>query len=112
MYQTSLSTASAPSSNFQSIFDATLLRYKKKTKNDLLAHQLTADLETCNSPSAILAVLEERYQVQQFIQSRSGDGGSKRWLNVTAKVLCAFSSAVGEGAKLVTSQHVTTIFQF
>jgi hypothetical protein len=68
MYQTSLSTASAPSSNFQSIFDAALTRYKKKTKNDLLAHRLTADLETCNSHSAVLAVLEEKYQVQQFIR--------------------------------------------
>src|SRR6267142_3411649 len=112
MSQTSLSTASPPSSNFLSIFDAALSRYKKKTKNDLLAHRLTTDLETCNSPSAILAVLEEQYQVQQFIQSRSGDGGSTKWLNVTAKVLCAFSTAIGEGAKSVTSQHVTTIFQF
>jgi hypothetical protein len=30
---------------------------------------------------------------------------------VTAKVLCTFSTAIGEGAKSVTSQHVTS-FQF
>ena len=101
-------TASASSSNFRSIFDAALSRYEKKTKNDLLTHRLTAQLGTCNSPSAILAVLEEQYQVQQFIQSRSGDGG---WLNVTAKVLCAFSTAIGEGASSVTSQHATS-FRF
>ena len=69
MSQTPISAASSSSSNFRSIFDTALTQYKKKTKNDLIAHRLTAQLENCNSPSAILAVLDEQYHVQQFIHS-------------------------------------------
>jgi hypothetical protein len=101
MSQTPFSTPSGPSSNFLSIFDAALSQYKKKTKNDLIAHRFTAQLENCGSPSAILAVFDEQYHVQQFIQSQSGDGGSKQWLSATATVLCAFSDAIGEGVGLV-----------
>ena len=106
MSQTPFSAASSSSSNFRSTFDTALTQYKKKTKNDLIAHRLTAQLENCNSPSAILAVLDEQYHVQQFIQSQSGDGGSKQWLNATANVLYAFSAAIGEGVGLVTFQDV------
>ena len=106
MSQTPISAASSSSSNFRSIFDTALTQYKKKTKNDLIAHRLTAQLENCNSPSAILAVLDEQYRVQQFIQSQSGDGGSKQWLTATANVLYAFSAAIGEGVGLVTFQDV------
>jgi len=45
------------STNFQLIFNYALDVYKKRTKNDLLAHILAAELQKCNSPSAILAVL-------------------------------------------------------
>jgi hypothetical protein len=112
MSQTLFSTASASSSNFRSIFDAALSRYKRKTKNDLIAHRLAALLENCSSPSAILAVLDEQYHVQQFIQSQSTDGGSKQWLNATANVLYAFSAAICEGVGLVKFQQVVIIYGF
>lgn len=105
MSQTPFSAASSSTSNFQSIFDAALNQYKKKTKTDLLSHRLTTQLESCSSPSAILAVLDEQYHVQDFIRSQSSDGASKQWLNVTASVLFAFSGAVGEGVGLVTTFH-------
>ncbi|KAH9008801.1 hypothetical protein EDB84DRAFT_1584341 [Lactarius hengduanensis] len=94
------STASS-SSNFQAIFCASLETYKKKTKKDLLAHPLMGQLQTCNSPTDILAVL--RTQVRQFEQSTFGDEKFKKWLNPTVNVLCAFSAALGEGAGLVFS---------
>src|SRR6266702_1000193 len=53
-------SASTSSSSFQSIFDAALKAYEKKTKKDLLAHLLAAvaaQLQACNSPGDILAVL-------------------------------------------------------
>ena len=105
-------SASSSTSNFQSIFDAALQQYKKKTKKDLLAHRLTAQLEACSSPGAILAVLEEQYHVQDFIRSQSGDGGSNQWLNATANVLFAFSGAIGEGVGLVIFQVIKLSFAF
>ncbi|KAI9449924.1 hypothetical protein BJY52DRAFT_212033 [Lactarius psammicola] len=95
-----LSTTLSPS-NFQAIFDASLRAYQKKTKKDLLAHPLMAELQTCNSPIDILAVL--RTQVQQFEQSTRGDDKITRWLNPTVNVLYAFSTVLGEGVGLVFS---------
>ncbi|KAI0255523.1 hypothetical protein BJV78DRAFT_680818 [Lactifluus subvellereus] len=91
------------SSNFRSIFDAALKDYQKKTKNDLLAHQLTAELKSCESATAILAVLNKKYHVQHFIRSQTDRDSSKQWLNATLTVLCAFSAALGEGVGLVFS---------
>ena len=86
------------SSNFRSIFDAALKDYQKKTKNDLLAHQLTTQLKSCESPTDILAVLDN---VQEFIRFQTDGDGSKQWLSATLTVLCAFSDALGEGVGLV-----------
>ncbi|KAH9041225.1 hypothetical protein EDB85DRAFT_2271968, partial [Lactarius pseudohatsudake] len=94
------STASS-SSNFQTIFSASMKEYEKKTKKDLLLHPLMAQLQTCDSPTDILAVL--RTQVQQFEQSTSGDDKLTKWLIPTVNVLYAFSGALGEGVGLVFS---------
>jgi hypothetical protein len=87
------------SSNLKAIFVASLKEYEKKTKKDLITHPLMAQLQTCNSPTDILAVL--RTQVQQFENSTSGDDKLTRWLNPTVNVLFAFSSAIGTGVGLV-----------
>ncbi|KAH9032802.1 hypothetical protein EDB85DRAFT_2289651 [Lactarius pseudohatsudake] len=94
------STASS-SSNLQAIFNASIKEYEKKTKKDLLLHPLMGQLQTCNSPADILAVL--RTQVQQFEQSTSGDDNLTKWLIPTVNVLYAFSGALGEGVGLVFS---------
>ncbi|KAI9441977.1 hypothetical protein BJY52DRAFT_1216965 [Lactarius psammicola] len=93
-------TASSPS-NFRATFYAALKTYKDKTKKDLLAHPLMAQLQTCNSPTDILAIL--RTQVQQFEQSTHDDDKLTRWLNPTINVLYAFSAVLGEGVGLVFS---------
>ena len=92
-------TPPASSSNLQAIFVASLKEYEKKTKKDLITHPLMAQLQTCNSPADILAVL--RTQVQQFETSTLGDDKLTRWLNPTVNVLFAFSSAIGTGVGLV-----------
>ncbi|KAH9955768.1 hypothetical protein BGW80DRAFT_1466823 [Lactifluus volemus] len=84
-------TASGPSSNFQSIFDAALNNYKRKTKTDLLAHQLTAQFQDCDSPTAILDLLNRQYNIQRFTRSQNDSGSSKQWLNTTVTVLNASS---------------------
>jgi hypothetical protein len=87
------------SSNFQLIFDNALKAYQKRTKNDLLSHPLATQLEACDSPIAILALL--RQQVQELNQSRSSDEQLSKWLEPTVNVLYAFSAVLGEGVGLV-----------
>ncbi|KAH8980689.1 hypothetical protein EDB92DRAFT_1820498 [Lactarius akahatsu] len=94
-------TTTAASSRFQLIFNAALYSYQKQTKNDLIAHPLASQLQSCHSTSAILAVLQG--QVQEFDQAHSGDERLTKWLIPTVNVLYAFSAAVSEGVGLVFS---------
>ena len=94
-----LYAASTSSLNFQLIFNNALKAYEKRTKNDLLAHPLAAQFQACDSPSAVVFVLQQ--QVQELNQSRSGDGRLTNWLGPTVNVLYAFSSTLGEGVGLV-----------
>ena len=92
-------SSSTSSSRFQSIFNAALKAYKKKTKNDLLKYPLAARLQACKSPGDILAVLQDK--VDEFDESRSADERLSRWLNPTINVLYAFSSTIGQGVGLL-----------
>ncbi|KAH8980416.1 hypothetical protein EDB92DRAFT_1820571 [Lactarius akahatsu] len=56
-------------------------------------------LQACDSPAAILTILQE--QVDQFKQSRSADERLHKWLDPTINVLYAFSQTLGEGVGLV-----------
>ncbi|KAF8267696.1 hypothetical protein EI94DRAFT_1279881 [Lactarius quietus] len=94
-------SSSASISNFQAIFNAALKAYETKTKKDLLVHPLAAQLQACNSPSDILAVLQDK--VKEFDQSRSADERLSQWLNPTINVLYSFSATIGAGIGLVFS---------
>lgn len=59
------------STNFEALFDAALTAYKRKTKKDLHAHPLAAQLQSCNSPPAILAVLQSIHDEIQKSFERS-----------------------------------------
>ena len=87
------------SSSFQLIINNALDAYKKRTKRDLLAHPLVSQLQTCNSPAAILTVLQQ--QVQGLDQSRSSDDRWTKWLDPTVNVLFNLSATLGEGVGLV-----------
>lgn len=80
-------------------FESALRAYEKTTKKDLTAHPLIAQLQRCDSPAAILTLLQD--QVNQLTQSRSGDEKLQRWLNPTINVLYAFSATLSEGVGLV-----------
>ncbi|KAI0301708.1 hypothetical protein B0F90DRAFT_1917286, partial [Multifurca ochricompacta] len=95
------SPTSTSASRFQSIFDDALKAYRRQTKNDLATHPLAAQLRTCDSPSAILAVLQS--QVQEFAGSRGNNDRWEKWLGPTVNVLYAFSATLGEGVGLVFS---------
>jgi hypothetical protein len=96
-------TASS-SSNFQPIFNNALKVYERRTKKDLLAHPLAAQLQACDTPSSILAVLQQ--QVQEFDRSQSGDDRLTNWLDPTVNVLYSLSASatLGEGVGLVCSR--------
>jgi hypothetical protein len=93
------------SSNFQSIFNASLQAYDNKTKNKLLDHPLATQLQSCDSPNAVLSVLQDL--VQQFDRRRTNDESLKNWLNPTVNVLYTFSATLGEGAGLVSSNSLS-----
>jgi hypothetical protein len=96
--------SSSPESRFQAIFQAALKSYQKQTKKDLLTHPLASQLRSCESTTAILAILQE--QVQEFDKSHSGDERLTKWLGPTVNVLNAFSAAVSGGVSLVSLDHV------
>lgn len=90
---------STSSPNFQLIFNNALKAYEKRTRNDLLAHPLAAQLQDCNSPNAILAVIHQQFQ--GLHQSQGANERLTKWLDPTVKVLYSLSGTLGEGVSLV-----------
>jgi hypothetical protein len=91
--------ATTSSSNFQLIIINALEEYEKRTKNDLLTHPLATQLQDCDSPTGILAVLQQ--QVQEHNQSRTRHETLTGWLDLTVNVMYAFSETLGEGVGFV-----------
>jgi hypothetical protein len=87
------------SSNFQLIFNNALEAYRKRTKNNLLAHPLVIVLQDCTSSSAVLALIH--HQVQGLRRDESDDDRLSKWIDPTVRVLHAFSETLGEGVSLV-----------
>lgn len=88
------------SSNVQVVLNAALDSYEKKTKIKLLTHPLTAQLQSCDSPAAILSALQNL--VQEFDRHRRSDARLTDWLIPTVNVLYAFSSSLGQSVDLVS----------
>ena len=88
-------STSISQSNFVSLFNAALETYKHTTKKDLASHPLLPSLQSCDSPEAILTVLQE--QIPSFTQSQGGDNGLTKWITPTVHVLYAFSATIGQG---------------
>ena len=88
---------STSSTNFETIFTAALEAYKKQTKKDIASHPLAAQLQSCDSPSTIIAILRT-----QVAQSQSADEKWTKWLDPTVNVLYAFSATLANGAAVVS----------
>jgi hypothetical protein len=91
--------SSSSSSNYLSVFNAALEAYERATKNKLLTHPLATQLQSCDSPAAILSVLRDL--VQKFEQCRGRNEKLRSSLDPTVNVLFAFSATFGEGVSLV-----------
>lgn len=88
-----------PSSTpFETIFLEAVKKYEKKTKKDLASHPLAAQLQSCNTPEAIIALLQA--QVQVLDRTQGTDEKLTRWLDPTVNVLCAFSETIGNAVGL------------
>ena len=103
----SMSSAS-PNSNvsfsqFQSLFDAALKEYSRKTGKDIATEPLTTRLLRCDSSDAVLGILQE--QAHAFNQFRNGDWKVQlmRRLKPTVDILLGLSTSgfFGEGIGLV-----------
>jgi hypothetical protein len=88
-----------PILTFASIFNAALGKYKRKTEQDLAKHPLLPRLQSCESPEAILDVLQE--QIPASSQSQNSDNGLTKWVKPTVNVMYSFSAALGGVAGLV-----------
>jgi len=86
-------------SNLDSIFNSALQAYKKKTGKDIASHPLATELQSCDSPNAILAVL--RRQVPSLDRSKNNDKRMAKCLVPIVNVVYAFSATLGEGVGLV-----------
>ena len=100
MSQSRPNASSSSSSNFQSVLNAALDVYEKKTKNKLRTHPLAARLQSCDSPTTILSVLQDL--IEHFDRHRRSDERLTKWLNPTVNVLYAFLSTIGQGVGLVS----------
>ena len=97
-----MSNVASPStsrSNLDSIFNTALKTYKKKTGKDITSHPLATELQSCDSPDAILAVL--RKQLPTPDQSQNNDETFTKYLIPTVNVLYTLSDTLGEGVSLV-----------
>ena len=99
------SSSSSSPPNFQLIINNALETYKKRTGKGLLAHPLAVQLQSCESPTAILAVLQQ--QAQGIDPSRSTDDRWTKWLDPTVNVLCTFSNTLGAGISPVCFRTYT-----
>ena len=103
-------STSTSHSNFASIFNAALEKYKRKTKQDLAKHPLLPRLQSCDSSEAILSVLRE--QTPEFDQSQNSDDVLTTWVTPTVNVLYSFSATLGGVVGLVNiSQFPYNIFE-
>ncbi|KAH9178015.1 hypothetical protein EDB89DRAFT_1298231 [Lactarius sanguifluus] len=99
MSQVQVPSISTSSTDFQTIFTTALEAYKQQTRTDISSHPLAAQLQSCDSPTAILAVL--RAQVQAFDQSQSVGKEWTKWLDPIVNVLYASSATLGTGVGLI-----------
>lgn len=92
MSQVPPTSTTIPSTNFETAFTAALKAYNKQTKKDIASHPLAVQLQSYDSPNAILTVL--RAQVQTLDLSQSVDEKWTKWLDPTVNVLSAFSASL------------------
>jgi hypothetical protein len=93
------SQPSTSSDNFTAIFDVASIEYQRVTGKHLDTHPFAVQLDACDSPKAVSALL--RTQTQAFSRFRKGDEKLMAYLDPTINILLTFSATLGEGIGLV-----------
>jgi len=86
--------------NFTAIFKTASREYERVTGKPLDTHPFSKQLDSCDSPEAVLNVL--RTQAQAFSKFCQGDEKLMAWLDPTVNILFTFSATIGEGIGLVS----------
>ena len=94
-------STSTSSTTFEALFTAALKEYKKQTKRDIASHPLAIQLQSCDSSSAIIAVLRTKAQTVKGTDERW-----TKWLDPIVNVLFAFSATLGSGIGVVNTSYV------
>ena len=104
-----MSNPNLQSHNLQLIRDA-LDDYAKQMKIDLKGNPFAEELKDCNSPDAILQLLEKNRD--DFKEYREKDRKFIDCLNPVVKFVHAFSDVLGEAASLVSAERLlrSTLF--
>jgi hypothetical protein len=97
-------STSTTSPNFETVFADALEKYKKRTKKDIAAHSLAAEIQSCKSPKAVLTILQT--QIQTFDPSPSANERWTSMLDPTITVLFALSGFVGNIAGQVSRESL------
>ena len=86
-------------SSIDTIIHTALSAYKKKTGRDITSHPLATELQSCDSPDAILTVLRRKIPTPDI--PKSGDEALEKYLIPTINVLHTLSDTLGEAVGLV-----------
>ena len=97
-----------PNSNLRLINDA-LAEYASQTGTDLSKNPFSEKIEHCNTPDAILELLQEREKA--FKEYRDANRKIIDCLSPTVRVLHAFSGTLGEALSLVAT-HTSFPYMF
>jgi hypothetical protein len=95
----SYTMTSEPQSNFQLVVNA-LADYANLTGVDLSNNPFVEKLQRCNTPDAILCLLQERENA--FKEYREGSRSLIKSISPAVRVLHAFSGVLGEAVGLVS----------
>lgn len=88
-----------PSSSFQLIVDA-FDDYARQVGMDLTKNPLADALRACDSPNAVLELLQAK--AQGFQDYRDGDRTLINWLKPVVQVVHGFSGVIGQAISLVS----------
>ncbi len=81
-----------------------MAEYQRKTGNNLLAHWLAAELQSCESVDDVLDVLRD--QAKTFAPCEDQiDQRLMKWIDPLVHVLHTFSDALGDGLSLVSMKN-------
>jgi hypothetical protein len=95
-----MTSAVTSSSNFQTIFNAALSDYAKRTNIDLASHPFGQTLQTCDSADTILALFQDK--ANQFQAFRDGNRKLIDCLKPIVRFLHTVAAILGEAATLVS----------